>query len=450
MGAARRALVGLVVAGAALGVAGPAVAKDFVVTKRGDPPPKACKPRDCSLREAVIAANKRPGADRVILPQARAYNLRIANTGPTGEDAAREGDLDVTGPLAILHPGRGKARVSANGIDRALEVHDGAPTTVRRLVITGGRLEAGADPRGAGIRTTSNLTLVGSTIRGNHAVADDGGGIAAHGGTVRLRRTAVTGNRTGGSAGAIDVGLSVEGLVLARSRLSGNLADFGGAMYIHNGDRVRIRASTIANNRADDIGGIYISEGQVDLRIVSSTLSGNRGTDEGGALHAFRGNVTITNSTITGNASGAEGGGIYADDGTVTLNAVTVTRNVARTGGGLYRDPSPSGSVTVRNSLIGLNTASIAGPDCAGEPFTSLGSNLLSTGSGCAGFDGPTDFVRPNPRLGKLRNNGGPTKTIALLKRSPAIGKAHRPSATKRDQRGRKRDRKPDIGAYER
>ena len=43
-----------------------------------------------------------------------------------------------------------------------------------------------------------------------------------------------------------------------------------------------------------------------------------------------------------------------------------------------------------------------------------------------------------------------PTQTTALLKGSPAIGKAPKPSAPKCDQRGRKRDQKPDIGAFER
>jgi hypothetical protein len=57
--------------------------------------------------------------------------------------------------------------------------------------------------------------------------------------------------------------------------------------------------------------------------------------------------------------------------------------------------------------------------------------------------------VKPNPRIGTLTDNGGPTKTIALKNESPALGHAG-PGSPKRDQRGVKRDSKPDIGAFER
>ena len=46
--------------------------------------------------------------------------------------------------------------------------------------------------------------------------------------------------------------------------------------------------------------------------------------------------------------------------------------------------------------------------------------------------------------------NGGPTQTVALKKGSPAINKADKQSAPNKDQRGEKRGKKPDIGAYER
>ena len=59
-------------------------------------------------------------------------------------------------------------------------------------------------------------------------------------------------------------------------------------------------------------------------------------------------------------------------------------------------------------------------------------------------------MVRRNPKLGKLARNGGPTKTVALKKGSPAIGEAKRSTAPGKDQRGRKRDRRPDVGAFER
>ena len=88
--------------------------------------------------------------------------------------------------------------------------------------------------------------------------------------------------------------------------------------------------------------------------------------------------------------------------------------------------------------------------DCAGEgAIDSAGHNLFSNLSLCE-LHGPGDMVRRNPKLGKLARNGGPTKTVALKKGSPAIGEAKRSTAPGKDQRGRKRDRRPDIGAFER
>jgi hypothetical protein len=57
--------------------------------------------------------------------------------------------------------------------------------------------------------------------------------------------------------------------------------------------------------------------------------------------------------------------------------------------------------------------------------------------------------LRANPKIGVLKSHGGPTQTIALLKGSPAIGRAGQ-TAPSRDQRGHRRDRHPDIGAFER
>ena len=55
-----------------------------------------------------------------------------------------------------------------------------------------------------------------------------------------------------------------------------------------------------------------------------------------------------------------------------------------------------------------------------------------------------------NPRLGPLRYNGGPTKTLHPRPSSPAINAGAR-RCTRRDQRGVKRPqgRRCDIGAVE-
>lgn len=220
-------------------------------------------------------------------------------------------------------------------------------------------------------------------------------------------------------------------------------------------------ASTIAGNSSGDDrsgGGIYLNRSGPPLRIRGTTISGNRAGINGGGLFALS-PVTLRNSTVASNRADRFGGGIHASGG-VALNAVTVARNVGdaddegtfEVGAGLSTQTS-SKSAMVENSLISRNRlGSGERNDCAG-PVDSLGHNLLSTRGpfgACDGFDRATDRVRNNPRIGKLKRNGGPTKTIALRKRSAALNKAKRRTAPNRDQRGERRGRKKDIGAYER
>jgi hypothetical protein len=165
----------------------------------------------------------------------------------------------------------------------------------------------------------------------------------------------------------------------------------------------------------------------------------------------------VTNSTFWKNRATGDGGAIVNGvGGNATLNSVTIARNVSNSdadlsggaGGGVQNAPGAAfevaNSIIVRNDQRGGDA-----DDCAGL-FTSLGGNLRTDGTDCGGFTGPRDTVRTNPRVGKLRVNGGPTKTVALKRGSAAIGRARKPSAPNRDQRGRKRGRDPDSGAFER
>ena len=456
----------------AMAMALPAIAEadTFRVAQRGDPPPGDCVPGDCSLREAVIRANAIAGPDRIVLPSRKVHQLSIAGDGPN------DGDLDVTGdPLRIVHPGKGRAVIDFNiegdanqdPFDRIFEVDVGATLTLEKLVIRDGGDPTGS-PRGGGIRALGDLTLIRTVVRGNETT-DLGGGISVEAGAdLTLRRSQVTGNTSTGNAGA---GFSVIGagaFTVTRSSISGNRgtdsSSDGGAIYAGSAGDSRITRSTISGNSALDEGGaIYADTGRV--RIVGSTLSKNRAGGAGGAIRNDGNDLTMVNSTVANNRSDSNGGGIFLyPTSTNSLNAVTIVRNLANadgigteTGGGLHSGTFVGTSPTqVRNSLIALNEFREDGGgapvpnDCAGtNPFDSLGHNLLSTKSLCDGFDGPRDLVRKKPRIGRLKRNGGPTKTVALKQGSPAIGKADA-SSPDRDQRGRKRDNDPDSGAYER
>ena len=454
---------------ALLAVPGVAPGATFTANKRGDHVPGACTTGDCTLREAVLAANASGGSDTIRVPSRGTYQLSIPDAG----GGASDGDLDVAGGgLRIVHPGKGRATVDNNPagdglpdpLDRVFETALATPLTLKKIVVTDGGDPVGSG-RGGGIRALGNVRLVRSRVVGNEA-NDLGGGISVESGaSILVRRSQVIGNRTTFNAGGGISMLNGE-LAIDRSVVKGNSADSdGGGIYFDGDDSVAtstIRDSTIANNRADGNGGA-ISADDGALTITGSTFSGNRALNgDGGAIWNDEFTLRTVNSTFTRNRATGVGGAIDAHNGENELNAVTVVRNLANTdgigseaGGGIFAGEF-SDPVEVSNSLIALNRLVDVGGggtlanDCSGEPFASGGHNLLSTRFLCDGFDQEGDIARSNPKIGPLARNGGPTQTVGLKSGSPAIGKADRQSSPARDQRGNRRDGRPDIGAFER
>jgi hypothetical protein len=133
----------------------------------------------------------------------------------------------------------------------------------------------------------------------------------------------------------------------------------------------------------------------------------------------------------------------------VDLDNVTVARNSATSGGGVQQG---AGTFDLDNTLVGDNTAETF-PDCSGT-FVADDYNLVENPD-CAGL-GTTDVQNQDPELKPLDKNGGPTKTHALKKGSPAIdaGDPDPPddadNCQVEDQRDKLRDdERCDIGAYE-
>src|SRR5439155_2998816 len=100
-----------------LGVVLPAAAATFTVTKTADTNDGNCD-TDCSLREAIIAANASPGMDTIIIPPGT-YLLSIPGME---EDAAATGDLDITDGLILTGAGAASTIIDGGGVDRVFHV----------------------------------------------------------------------------------------------------------------------------------------------------------------------------------------------------------------------------------------------------------------------------------------------------------------------------------------
>jgi len=211
------------------------------------------------------------------------------------------------------------------------------------------------------------------------------------------------------------------------------------------------------NSAESEGGGIWFNHG--DLSILNTTIDENtvNALGQGGGIWNSA-NTEIVNSTISGNKVGGgtsgSGGGIWSD-GSLELFNVTVVNNDASGGDALYN----LNSARVQNTI--LQSPNLAADPCGGIQAISDGGNLISAdpflnnNSATCGFL-VNDQIRvtlAELNLGPLAENGGPTRTHALLTGSFAIGGSLGGSTGNcfgGDQRGWARiDGDCDVGAFE-
>ncbi|MGH2696511.1 MAG: choice-of-anchor Q domain-containing protein, partial [Actinomycetota bacterium] len=411
-----------------------ALAATFIVTRFDDPAPGNCDPNDCSLREAVLAANMSVGIADTIQLAAGTYTLSIPGTD---EDGAMDGDLDTTNdPLTIVGAGRDVTIINGGGAttnERAIHGH--APLELRSLTVTGS-----TDDLAAGVFTLAPLTADQISVSGNTSPGT-GAGLLATGGLTLSNATLSNNTATDGLAGLYAA--SPTPVSLTNVIGSGNSADGNGAglLFVSN-DLISARNITAAGNETNDqIAGIYAISG-IGGSVANATASGNRAANVGAGLIAgtnMGGTVSINNATVTGNVgnsdnsaqSGAYSGILVIGSGTVTV-----------------------GNTVSSGNQVGANTTAPVGKDCFGN-VESRGYNLFGDVTDCT-FTGDTatNKIGVDPMLGPLGDNGGFVPTVPILKGSPAVngGNPALPGSggaacEAADARGLARN--CDIGAYE-
>ena len=259
---------------------------------------------------------------------------------------------------------------------------------------------------------------------------------------------------------AAGVTATISGLTMTNGlgQSTSGIGDNGDGGGVFNQGTVTIRNCAIVANRAQgdgEGGGLFNSS---NMTVVNCLLSGNDSVFGGGAYNT--GTMALTNTTLSENTAPAfHGGGLDNEAGTLTINNCTIAANSGNIGGGVYIG---GGTVNLQSTLIASNTAATSNPDVHGT-LTSQGYNLISNTTGATITGSATGNqlnVDPNLDL-TLRDNGGPTKTHALLSGSRAIEGGISPVGTTTDQRGFARPVDDpgianasggdgtDIGAYE-
>ena len=544
----------------------------YVVTKDTDSDDGFCN-ADCSLREAVTAANA-DGVDSTIeLDGTKTYQLTIAGQF---DDLNHEGDLDVSADVTIngngatvkqtipdrvfnLYPvvliggvvinnltitGGNEVNLGGGGggikIDEGTLTLNGVTVSANATATYGGGIFRGKDAiinitgdsviknntatqdggglyeedGGSGSLTATNATFSGNqgdqggglllaesttnsltntTISGNTShrapcgCAAGGGGIFGFASTGSVNLTITGGNITGNHAGASGGGVYSEDMTMSGTTVDSNTAgDYGGGVGGYGG----ITGATIIANTAKYGGGVVLEPSTVKSTITDTTISGNHASSDGGGVYGFT-NFSISGSTISTNTAVDSGGGIAVSQGTAQVTNSTIDSNTADRGGGVAKESdssfeslggatpqggvgpgtlsllfttvynntgtssggsvffeSQNGALDISASIIGKSNIS---PDCNTPTLSSLGYNV-EQGTGC-GLGNTADVTGVDPLLGPLANNGGLTKTRAVLQNSPAINRVPvlTCSGTATDQRGIARPvgSACDSGSYE-
>ncbi len=260
-------------------------------------------------------------------------------------------------------------------------------------------------------------------------------------------------------------------LTIRDSVIQGNGAAFTRGAGIRNEGSLAVFATSITGNSAYNGAGIsnFLGAGLLlDGSLVDSNSAFNFATDRPGSVGSLgggienRGTANIRNSTISGNsvdnfAGFTAGSGVY-NDGALTILNSTIAQNDGFVG--LYHE---GGTLLMVSSIVSENgyesstqpptsriSANIAGPGTF-DPLSH--NNLIGFGEVPAPFAHNVNgnLVGVNALLRPLANNGGPTRTHALVPGSPAIDAGLNPIDLETDQRGMDRTvgTATDIGAFE-
>lgn len=437
--------------------------------------------KNCTLMDAITAANTDTavggcdagsGADTLILTK------DIVLKAIDNNDFGYSGTPVITSEITIEGNGH-KIKRDSNDPFRILTVA-GGQLHLNNSVITGGHAEVGggilvhggllymdhstvtgneADTSGGGIALVGNGSdakysnaLVLSSVVEKNVAGESGGGIAAKdGGFVLALQSTITGNEAGQFGG----GILAENNSVAWSKYSSiteNTAVYGGGGTASVGDTlVIIGASTVSGNEAsgaDSVGGGVLSlentgSSKYGTFIFNSTIANNE-ADFGGGIGNIGSGTAVLASTVAGNTAHQEGGGIWNNSGFVDLYSSIVAGNDATIGAEIANHDS----IDSQDNLFGhsgvSNSDALAG-------FTPDGTDFLATSD--ESDVALRDIMDTSGSKPRLRDNGGPTLTIALVPGSPAIDGSGDDRTGESyfswDQRGYVRDSNADIGAFE-
>lgn len=298
----------------------------FSVTKTADTNDGTCD-ADCSLREAITAANANPSST-VNIP---AGTYTITRTG-ADEDNNTTGDFDINAIMTITGAGASTTIIDGNDLDRIFHITGNFSVNISGVTVRNGYLADNV--AGAGIlNPTGRLNLNAVVVTENSALFGQGGGISCDdGSSLSITDSTISYNTARFFGGGIQCmgTITILNSILTFNETTDAGFPGGGAIYHYTlqDSPLTITSSTISNNTAADIGGVYsfVDTGN-SLTLTDSIVSNNTG-----GVFIFGG--SITNTTFSGNNSTRPGGAVFVGDGVGTITDSIFENNTSTVGGG--------------------------------------------------------------------------------------------------------------------
>jgi CSLREA domain-containing protein len=410
-----------------------------------------CDTQNCTLREALNAANANSDHSAIYFSVAGTINL----TGALP---------DITTGMTIKGPGSGLLTVRRNtgGSYRIFTLNSAATRLISGLTVTNGRTAdgvAGDQPfniggHGGGILNAGTLTLTDVVVTGNRTgdggaasgnpfggFGGFGGGISSSG-TLTLTNVTVSNNTTGhggtgeyGGPGGLGGGIQATGtLSMTHCFVTGNSTGTGSV-------------GTSGNGQGGSGGGIYAGDAtnfnSAAINLTDTVVSGNRTADaggpnigggSGGGILLEKGTGTLTNVAVTNNGTGSGtgfsgqggfGGGVFNHSlATMTVTGSTISGNTTGTngsnGGGVGGGVLNSGTLNMLDSTVSGNTTT--GTGAAGAGLWNAGTTTLTNctvafnnaatttfgGAGVHTFESPYVVNLRNTIVARNTLSGGP------------------------------------------
>jgi hypothetical protein len=321
-----------------------AFAADFVVTRTDDPSPDQVpcfQIGGCglSLRQAVLAANNRPGLDRILLSR-KTYELTRMTSNINNTDG-RLGQLRVTDALEIIghDPTRTRIRWASATLPHQTALHEHQVLHVQ------------------------NTQLKLSQLALSHGQGRDGGCLRLHGSNAALSDVLIEQCKASSAGGALAIVTPVVStpppppvVEFLRVSLNNNQAPSGGAIAVLPSASIISNGLSVSGNTATASGGAVFGHLQVGVSLINTLnlvwrsegagtqVLNNSAGDRGGALALYSNDAGYTNIfaasgsdpfIFENNLALNEGGMAFAARGRGTFENLIVKSNAANIGGGM-------------------------------------------------------------------------------------------------------------------